>query len=137
MRILLLTALLLPVFLVPGAAAQIVLGSDDLYVGRPVTVTVGPDADSLVVTYRPNSSISEVTVLPVEGGEIVWTPERPGVARLAVPGGPTVNASIRFQRTPIAGVVVLLLAGCILFGGAIFASIKLFERDDADAIAPF
>lgn len=114
------------------AAAQFTL-SDEPFVGRAVTVTLPPDAvaaDTLVVTYRPNSSIARRVLLPTGGAAAVtWTPDRAGVVALAVPGGVAQNVSVRFQRLPASGLFVLFSAALILFGGAVFSFRKLFEQD--------
>lgn len=118
----------------PAAAhAQIEVEAEALYVGEPVEVTLPSGVDSLMVTYRPSSSISRTEIIPVGGAPVVeWTPAQPGVVRLAAEDGSAVNVSVRFQQIPAAGVVVLLLAGTILFGGAITASVLLFRGRPED-----
>jgi hypothetical protein len=89
-------------------------------------VTLPAPTDTLLATYRPSTSIAHVDTLV---GAQQWTPTEAGVVALSTPGGDTQNVSVRFARTPLAGLAVLLVAGLILFGGAGFAFRKLFEDD--------
>lgn len=132
----LLPALLLPALLLaalltaPAAQAQFTFEPDDIVVGVPVTVTLPPGTDTLTVVYRPNSSIGSTEHVPVGGAAAyTWTPAQPGIVRLATEDGAGQNVSVRFQSPPASGIVVLVLAGCILFGGAIFATRALFQRE--------
>jgi len=110
------------------ATGQITLSADDLYVSEPVTVTLAAPAEALTVTYRPNSSIETVETIPARGEQTVsWTPAQAGVVALSAGGSGSRNVSVRYQRVPAGGIVVLLIAGCLLFGGAIFAFRKLFQ----------
>lgn len=111
----------------PPAMAQFVPEDADLFVGRPVRIVGAAPGDTLVVTYRPSSSIPQTETLV---GARVWTPSQAGVVRLAGPGEVTQNVSVRFQGTPVQGLFVLFGAGLILFGGAGYAFRKLFEDDD-------
>ena len=111
------------------AAAQITLSEEKPEEGRTVSVTVPPGVDTLRVTYRPSSSIPHVELLSVSGGVVAWTPQQAGVVRLAVSESERRNVSVRFQTLPVSGIVVLLLAGAILFGGCAYAFSKLFGDD--------
>lgn len=128
MRFVWLLPALLGVLLVHPAAAQYQFSTEKLYANQEVTVTVPTPLDSLIVTYRPNSSIPiEDRLLTNEQGSAAWTPRYPGVVALATPDGPTQNVSVRFLTTPWSGVVVLTLAGVILFGGIVVSFRKLFS----------
>ena len=113
------------------AAAQYVPPEASLVVGRPVQITLPAPSDTLTVTYRPNSSIDAVEhVAPAAGSaSLTWTPREAGVVQLTSSGGPAQNVSVRFSTPPISGILVLTLAGLILFGGAVFAFRKLFAPD--------
>lgn len=122
------TAVLAALLLLPApAAAQYVAGSDFAFVDRPTTLARSGASDTLVVTYRPNSSIARVDTLV---GAREWTPRQAGVVKLQAPGGEAQSVSVRFDRTPVSGLFVLIGAGLILFGGAGFAFRKLLEDDD-------
>ena len=118
------------------AAAQYVDLAEKPHVGDPVTVTLG-GADTLLVTYRPNSSIARLVRIPAEGRQtVVWTPAEAGVVALATPGGGQQNVSVRFDAPPLGGILVLLAAGTILFGGAVFAFVKLFQGPPPESDPP-
>ena len=128
MRLVWLIPALLGVLLVHPAAAQYQFSTEELYATQEVTVTVPTPSDTLIVTYRPNSSIPIEERIPTNAqGSAAWTPRYPGVVALSTPGGPTQNVSVRFLTTPWNGVAVLTLAGLILFGGIIFSFRKLFS----------
>ncbi|HMB92896.1 MAG TPA: hypothetical protein VKP65_18750 [Rhodothermales bacterium] len=111
------------------ATAQYTLTPEDIYVGTPVTITLAEPADTLTVTYRPNSSIATQEFLLTNGQQTVeWIPQQAGVAAISTPSGGAQNVSVRFQSSPVSGIFVLFLAGFILFGGVIFAFIKLFKN---------
>ena len=113
------------------AAAQYVSPDASLVVGRSVRITLPAPDDTLTVTYRPNSSIDVVEhVAPAAGSTtLTWTPQRAGVVQLATSDGASQDVSVRFSTPPISGILVLTLAGLILFGGAVFAFRKLFAPD--------
>lgn len=129
MRLAWLLPMLFGSLLIPPAAAQYQFSEEDLFVSREVTVSFPTPTDTLIVTYRPNSSIPIVEAIPTNAaGSATWTPRYPGVVAVATPGGPTQNVSVRFLTVPWNGVAVLTLAGLILFGGIIFAFRKLFDE---------
>ncbi len=113
--------LLLALGLAASASAQITTSPDVLVRGEPVTVTFAEPTDSLLVTYRPNSGIAYEEVVPASGSTATWTPTRAGVVALATPAGASQNVSVRFDETPLSGILILTLAGVVLFGGAAFA----------------
>ena len=113
-----------------SADAQITTSPDVIVRGHSVTVTFSEPTDSLLVTYRPNSGIAFEEVVPASGTSATWTPSRPGVVALATPAGASQNVSVRFDRTPVSGLVILTLAGLVLFGGAGFAMRALLREDD-------
>lgn len=110
------------------AAGQFERSAEDLYVAQEVTITLPVPADTLFVTYRPGSTIPIREAVPVADQQTVaWTPRYPGVVALATADGTAQNVSVRFQSIPGDGVLVLVLAGCILFGGIAFSFRKLFS----------
>lgn len=97
-------------------------------INRPVRVTLDVPADTVTVTWRPNSAIPEVVTLDVSGTSFEWTPTRSGVARIdVISAGATTsqNVSVRYDNYPASGIFILIIAGTILFGGAGFAMGKL------------
>ena len=122
--------LLLALGFAASADAQITTSPDVIVQGQPVAVTFAEPTDSLVVTYRPNSGIAFEEVIPVSGTSTTWTPTRPGVVALATPAGASQNVSVRFSETPLSGLIILILAGVVLFGGATIAMRALLSEDD-------
>lgn len=110
------------------AATTISVFPETLVAGDESNLSFDAPVQTVVVTYRPNSAIPLVDTVTVGGFESIrWTPERAGVVRVSVPGGPSRNLSVRFAALPVAGIVVLILAGLILFGGAAWAMTKLLS----------
>lgn len=101
--------------------------------GRPIKLNIS-QADTLFVTYRPGTSISETISIPVTGEIYEWTPRKAGIVALSTPGGITQNVSVRFNDFPVSGLIILLGAGIILFGGALLASIKLFGKETPEQV---
>ncbi len=127
-------------------AVDLVFEDDFPIVGRPETVTVdGAAADvdlRLWVVYSPNSETSteeEIGVIPA-AGMIAWRPSRSGIATLSVRGGDggvvaSENVAILLDRIPAAGVMVMLFAGVLLFGGAGY-SLRSVLRSGVPETAP-
>lgn len=124
-----LLSFLLLAALAPAAAAQsISVTPEKPIAGQEATIRFDAPVDTLVITFRPNSAIATADVVPIGGrDEVRWTFAQAGVVRLAVPGGPSQNVSVRFSQPPASGLFVLALAGLILFGGAAFAMTKLLR----------
>ena len=128
MRLLLLTFLFAATPALGQSATSISVLPERLVVGDKATLTFDAPVAAVITTYRPNSAIPIVDTLTVGGFTSVrWTPERAGVVRVSVPGGPSRNLSVRFAALPTAGLFVLIVAGLILFGGASWAMYKLLS----------
>ncbi len=110
------------------AGVELSLDADFPEVGKDQTVALsgadGSEHLSLWVVYSPNSETqAEEEIGPFPGAEITWNPTRPGIATLSArdDDGNTVaslNVAILFSSTPVSGVLVMFLAGVLLFGGA-------------------
>ena len=123
------TAVLLVAMVAPCSAVELVFEDDFPIVGRSETVTVKGAATDvsllLWVIYSPNSETSteeEIGVVPTTG-KVTWTPSRSGIATVSVrsdDGGAVAseNVAILFSKTPMAGLMVMIFAGILLFGGA-------------------
>ncbi|MEL6616473.1 MAG: hypothetical protein AAFQ43_12095 [Bacteroidota bacterium] len=121
MRISSLAPLALAVALALPASAQITASTDAPVVGQPLTLTFGEPADTLTVTYRPGSVASTDDVIVLGGvTSTEWTPEAAGVVQVAV-GEASQSLSVRYENAPASGLLVMVLAGLVLFGGAAFA----------------
>lgn len=116
----------------PAVAAELDLDGEFPVVGQSskISLTGVDDHEGLElrVVYSPNSETSSIEKAGAMSpdGELVWTPSRPGIATLAVvdPDGDRVaveNVAILFATTPVSGLLVMLFAGLLLFGGAAFS----------------
>ena len=104
-----------------------------------VRSTKGQQAATLRVTYRPGSKVAEtVDVANPEHGVFSWMPTLPGLAKLEVlPADKSAKplesrtVSVRFAQTSVLGLVIMIFAACLLFGGAAF-SIRVLMRSSPD-----
>ncbi|MEM8559486.1 MAG: hypothetical protein AAGG50_16835 [Bacteroidota bacterium] len=101
--------------------------------GHPVRVTLDEPAESVQVVWRPNSAIPDTVALSPSGLSFVWTPTRAGVATIVTPTSAQ-NVSVRYSTYPGLGILVLIVAATILFGGAGFAMGRLLG-DGVPAVA--
>lgn len=97
--------------------------------GQPILVTLDEPAESVQVVWRPKSAISDTVTLDTQGTSFMWTPTRAGVATVVTPNG-SQNISVRYDSFPGSGILVLVLAAVILFGGAGFSMGKLLSGDE-------
>ncbi|MBU1701321.1 MAG: hypothetical protein KJ970_08430 [Candidatus Eisenbacteria bacterium] len=108
--------------------------------GEPASITVtwneAPVAGATVkALYRPNSEVSVENELGTTDsfGRIAWQPRDAGLVSLTAAGaGETVHrdVSVRFSGVPWRGLMVLLLAGLILFGGNAMFIIKTLQAKE-------
>ncbi len=132
-----LPALVIVGLLCAQAQAQIELSNDTPSVDEVITVTLAEPATELMVTYRPNSGVVEKTPITLAEASTTfsWTPDRAGIATLSA-GSASKNVSIRFSSFPLLGLMIMLGAASILFGGAFFAFRILF-RDSRGSPATY
>lgn len=145
--ILIFSALLL--FSSPSWSATIDVSNASPVVGEKIKITLDHPADTLTVSYRPNSSVVKTAYIVNNPSEksFDWVPEYPGVVALSYVdksnGGNTTvsrNLSIRFDGLSVSGLLVMLFAGTVLFGGAGFAFRTLFAEPTSgqlDSMADF
>jgi len=141
------TAIALVVMAAPCSAIELAFEDDFPIVGRTETVTVegaGTGVDlSLWVVYSPNSETSaeeEIGLVPATG-EVEWSPSRSGIATVSVRGddGTVIaseNVAIIFAETPTAGVIVMIIAGLLLFGGAGFSMRSVLSSGVPERLPP-
>ncbi len=115
--------LLVALVAIPSARAQFIDGT--VVPGGETLMIIAPPgaSDTLDVLYRPGATalVSEELVIRDAGATSwSWQPQRAGVVRLSS-GGMTQNVSVQYQAFPIGGMIVMLLAGLILFGGIVVA----------------
>jgi hypothetical protein len=109
------------------AKAQYVEANEIFTAGQTINVSV-TQADTLIITYRPGSNIAEIQTVAVSGNSYQWTPKEAGLVSLSTPGGPVQTVSVSFGGFPAQGLIVLIIAASILFGGALYASVNLFGK---------
>lgn len=130
-----LLALCLPAF---GVEASIELSDEIQSVGQEVTITCSEAVDSLAVAYRPGSAIVETVYLVNNppATTFKWVPEQAGVVALSYTDGSgssvSKNVSVRFASLSYSGILVMLAAGIVLFGGATVAFRTLFQDEAED-----
>lgn len=118
---------LLALAALPAGAQPITLSPEIPVVGQEMTLRFEAPVDTVFVTYRPNSAVARRDTIRIgEAASMRWTPSRAGVVAISLPDGTRQNVSVRFTKTPLSGLVVLLVAGLILFGGAGWAMRMLF-----------
>ena len=127
----------------PRARAVITVADDFPRRGDPVLISVtgadgAPAAEAMMrVVYRPGSEVSREERLGPAGdaGTVLWTPTEAGVVTLTaeLPDGSSEsrNLSVLYRGVPAAGLVVLLFAGFILYGGVIhgFSHLRRLPAD--------
>jgi hypothetical protein len=111
------------------AAAQITASTEAPVRGEPIQLTFDAPVDTFTVTYRPGA-VTATSESIATGGltTVTWTPERAGVVQIGADGA-TQNLSVRFTRAPIPGLLVMLVAGLVLFGGAAGAMSLMLRGD--------
>ncbi len=119
----------------PGAEAGIEVAPAPPVQGERLMVTVTGDAGPLAgatvkAVYRPGSEVSHTEDLGATGpdGTVSWTPADAGVVTLsaalpAMDGAEAVslsrNVAVRFRGVPPLGLIIMLGAGIILYGGVV------------------
>lgn len=99
-----------------GEAATVIVTDDD---GNPVRGV------ELTAVYRPGSRVEHKETLGLTGtdGSLTWSPASAGVVTLSTTGegAPALsqNLSVRYRGVPLPGLIILILAGVILYGGVI------------------
>ena len=130
--------------LIPGAAAAgITLAESQPQEGTPVEVVVtnsaGEPAANVKVTalFRPGSDVTSQGTAGTTNasGRLQWTPSEAGLVTLSaeVPGPDGASESlsntlpISYAKVPGLGLLVMVVAGLILYGGVIYGFKKLSE----------
>lgn len=110
-------------------SAQIQLSNEKPVAGEAVTISLDQPETQVMIAYRPNSSVVRRDTLRSDSPttEFSWTPKKAGVVALSTATASR-NVSVRFEGFSYPGLVVMLLAGSILFGGVIFAFRVLFSK---------
>ncbi len=127
--------LILALFAALPATAQIVSSTEAPVRGATIELTFPAVVDSFTVTYRPGAVTARTEVFATNGLLTVgWTPKRAGVVQISTDDD-SKNLSVRFSSSPILGILVMVVAGVILFGGAAVA-MRMLLSDGAKVEAP-
>lgn len=124
--------------LVPGAHADFATDPAHPVQGQSTRIVLtNPDGAPLpgvqvVARYRPGSRVEVADTLgrTDASGTLDWSPLDAGLVTLqtAGDGAPSIsqNLSVRYRGVPVPGLVIMILAGVILYGGVIrgFAALK-------------
>jgi hypothetical protein len=108
--------------------------SDDR--GNPIS-----DAE-IRVTYRPGSEVERTGVVGRTGsdGMSTWTPAEAGIVTITATWldadqteqSTSINASVKFDPTPIAGIAIMIIAGILLIGGSLQRICSLLSTPHPD-----
>ncbi|MEJ2721807.1 MAG: hypothetical protein P8181_11815 [bacterium] len=120
---------------VPASHAEIVLDTAFPVEKEATRIhVVGPDggpvADAAVTaTYRPGSAVATEVEVGRTGvdGNCEWVPGEAGIVTIGaawvdgagVEQTTAINVSVKYDHAPIEGIVIMIVAGIVLIGGAI------------------
>ena len=86
------------------------------------------------VKYYPGSKIERVDTVGVTdpSGYLLWRPKYAGVVSVSArkdSESVSINRSVKFDSIPGSGILVLMIAGIVLMGGAGWSILRLYEKD--------
>jgi hypothetical protein len=132
----------------PPAAITLAADDERPIIGQTVQLTVLAGGSPLRgarvrAVYRPNSSTTSTEHLAPtdDAGTVFWTPSAAGPVNLQAwapavaedaPPAVTVAVAVRYGGFPLSGLVIMLLAGALLLGGAIFGMTMLLRAPPHD-----
>lgn len=117
-----------------AAQAEIVLDTAFPTVRKEARILVADDGlpvagAELTATYRPGSAVERTTVVgkTAEDGSIDWVPAEAGIVSISAAWTgedgsertASINASVKFDPTPVSGIIIMIIAGVVLIGGGI------------------
>ena len=127
-----------------AAGASIDLEARNPVMGEPISLTVIPDDSAaagwtVTANYFPNSVVEEAEEIGMtdSAGRVEWTPQHAGIVSLnAARGDDTAKRAVgvAFSSLPGGAVLVFIIAGTILLGGAGWSLIRLMEHDPAHGL---
>ena len=131
----------------PAVAAGISIDDEFPVVGESMVVSVsdldGAENHTLRVVYSPNSETQTDEEIGrfSSDGTVAWTPGRFGIATLTVTdeNGETAaaeNVAVLPAETPAGGVLVMIFAGILLFGGAATSLRSVLASGVPDQLPP-
>ena len=130
----------------PASNAEIVLDTAFPVEKQPTRIHVGTDgypvADALItVTYRPGSAVPAEFELgrTASDGNCEWTPREAGIVTISaawtdedgVEQTATMNTSVKYNPTPVVGILIMIIAGIVLIGGSVDRIARLLRTPEA------
>jgi hypothetical protein len=121
--------LILILFATSPLTGQIQLSTEFPVKGEAVDILLEEPAEKIYFTYRPRSAVARMDSLVAESAvsQFTWIPRDAGVVAIKT-HAISRNVSVRFKGISTSGLIVMLLAGSILFGGVTFAFRILFQE---------
>ena len=132
----------------PSLHADIVLDTAFPTVKQSARIHVTDDADASVpgaevtVTYRPGSAVERSSVVGTTSaaGTFAWTPSEAGIVTITATWigdddtehTTSVNTSVKFDPTPVSGIIIMIVAGIVLIGGGIERVISLLRKPEVE-----
>lgn len=132
------TTLTIPQHVPSGTAAAVTIAGSQTFAPGHLRIVYRPGSTLEAEERFPVPALSANTPLTVN-----WTPREPGIARLEYHGAPVASpetpalqaqalVGVTYATLPLSGLLVMLLAGFVLFGGCCFAFRLLRTRPTAD-----
>lgn len=132
----------------PPLHADIILDTAFPTVKQPARIHVTddhgasvPNADVTAI-YRPESAVERVRVVgkTAADGTFDWTPAEAGIVTITatwtgddnVEHTTSANTSVKFDPTPIAGIIIMIVAGLLLIGGGLERIVALLRTPEAE-----
>lgn len=96
----------------------------------------------VTATYRPGSAVERVSVAgrTAADGTFDWTPSEAGIVTITAAWmgedgtqhTTSINTSVKFDPVPIAGIIIMILAGIVLIGGGVERIATLLRSPETD-----
>ena len=97
---------------------------------------------ALTVTYRPGSAVPATFEIgrTAADGNCDWIPREAGIVTInavwmdadGVEQTAAMNSSVKYNPTPIAGIVIMIAAGLVLIGGGVERIARLLGTPESD-----
>ncbi len=96
----------------------------------------------VTATYRPGSAVERASVVgkTAADGTFDWTPSESGIVTITATWigaddseqTTSINASVKFDPIPIAGIIIMIVAGIVLIGGGVERIAALLRSPEAE-----
>ena len=108
---------------------------EDPKVDEEIQIQLTEPSDQVIIAYRPNSGVTITDTLKSASAitSYNWQPLYPGVVMVST-STESANISVRFKSLSVSGLIVMLLAFSILFGGVFLSFRLLFSESGHEGI---